>query len=221
MVFPSPDPIWIVELFKFLCMFLIGAVLLVRWRRADVHFYTDIPFLFGVGMFFAGAAESIDFFFDSGLAADTLGLMEYTLLFRQFRITLTGFVLLLWLFASLRVWIPERKELVYGITVVYTIAFLAAAWLAPTMDFLQLMVLPFLAIASFTFILTFLLAWYWKRLPDVHGLLASVGAIVAFIGQMIKNPLLVVGLTWVSELIDLLGIAMIAASLYIKPGYAK
>lgn len=221
MAFPSPDPLWIVELAKLILMFLIGAILLLRWYRADVRFYTDIPFLFGTAMFFAGTAEGIDFFIDSGLAESLFGLLTYTLPLYQIRVSLTVITLTLWLFASVLIWTSDRKTTGYAITIIYAIATLAAIWLSPTIEIVRFALLPFLAIAFFVFIITFTLAWYWKRLPDVHGLIMSIGAIIALVGQVLKNPLDAMGIIWVSEFIDLLGIIILASGLLIKPKYAQ
>ncbi len=221
MAFPTPDPLWIVELAKMVAMFLIGMILLLRWFRAEVHFYTDIPFLFGIAMFFAGSAEGIDFFFDSGLAESLLGIVTYTLPIYQIRVSLTVFTLTLWLFASVLIWTTDRKMAGYAITIIYGIATLAAIWLSPAIETVRLALLPFLAIAFIVFIITFLLAWHWKRLPDVNGLIMSIGAIIALIGQVLKNPLDAIGIIWVSELIDLVGIILLTAGLLIRPKYSS
>ncbi len=221
MAFPSPDPVWIVESLKMLAMFLIGIILLYRWFRADVRFFTDIPFLFGIAMFFAGAAEGIDFFFDSGLTESLIGLPTYILPIYQFRVSLTVFTLTLWLFASVLIWTTDRRLTGYSITIIYGLLTLAVIWLSPTIEFVRFALLPFLAIAFFVFILTFMLAWYWKRLPDVNGLIMSIGAIIALVGQIIKNPLDGMGIIWVSEFIDLVGIIILTAGLLIKPRYAR
>ncbi|MFW9831578.1 MAG: hypothetical protein ACFFD8_07370 [Candidatus Thorarchaeota archaeon] len=221
MVFPSPNPVWIVELGKLILMFLIGGILLFRWYRAEVRFYTDIPFLFGIAMFFAGAAEGIDFFIDSGLAESLLGLITYTLPLYQIRVSLTVITLTLWLAASVLIWTTDRKITGYAITLIYAIATLAAIWFSPTIEIVRFALLPFLAIAFFVFIITFMLAWYWKRLPDVNGLIMSIGAIIALAGQVLKNPLDAMGIIWVSELIDLIGIIILTAGLLIKPHYSR
>jgi hypothetical protein len=49
MAFPSPDPLWILELVKVLILLALGVLLLIRWFRAESRFYTDIPFLFALG----------------------------------------------------------------------------------------------------------------------------------------------------------------------------
>jgi len=221
MAFPSADPLWIFELGKLTIMFLIGLLLLFRWYRADVHYFTDIPFLFGIGMFFAGAAEAVDVFFDSGLAENIIGFTSYTLQFYQLRVSLTLFTLSLWLLASVLIWTSERRRLGFGLTLMYALIALAAIWLSNTIELVRLVLLPFLAIAFIAFIITFLTAWFMKRLPDVHGLVMSIGAIIALVGQVLKNPLDALGIIWVSELVDLIGIIILVAGLLIKPKYNR
>lgn len=221
MAFPSADPLWIFELGKIITMFLIGILLFYRWFRAEARFFTDIPFLFGIGMFFAGAAEAIDVFFDSGLASDTIGLATYTLPFYQLRVSLTVFTLSLWLLASVLIWTSERRKMGFAITVIFALAAIAAIWLSTTIEIVRFVLLPFLATAFLAFIITFMTAWYLKRLPDVHGLIMSIGAVIALVGQVLKNPLDAMGIIWVSELIDLIGMITLTAGLLIRPKYNR
>jgi hypothetical protein len=49
----------------------------------------------------------------------------------------------------------------------------------------------------------------------------AIGVIIAMIGQALKVPLSTMGLTWISEITDLVGLSILALGLLIKPGYAK
>jgi hypothetical protein len=109
----------------------------------------------------------------------------------------------------------------YSLILLYFVGIQAAVWLPLTQQEIMFWILPFLFTLIIAFILTFVLAWALKRLPDVHGLIMAVGAIIAMIGQGFKTTLAAMQLMWVSELIDLLGLTILALGLFIKPGYAK
>jgi hypothetical protein len=64
-------------------------------------------------------------------------------------------------------------------------------------------------------------AWYMKRLPDVHGLLMSIGVLITMAGQILKNPLDAIGLLWLSELVDLIGMIVLVSGLVIRPKYSS
>jgi len=212
--FPSSDPLWLVEIFKVVIVAASGGVLLFRWWRAERHFYTDTPFLFSWGFFFIAAGEAVDSIFHSGIA-------PYVLNAFKVRSSLLGCGLLFFFIATVLIWFVERRRLGYLLTILYMVLYLTAAWLAPTEDLVRMWTMPFLIIVFIGFVSTFLLAWAMKRLPDVHGLIMSLGGGVAVIGQLLKNPLGALGIMWASELIDLLGLTILCLGLLIKPRYAK
>jgi hypothetical protein len=165
-------------------------------------------------MLFAASAEAIDVLMDSAILPVDLVLFKV-------RTTLTSITLLFYLIATLLIWLNERPRLSAVIVIVYMSILLAVVWIAPSIDLVRLWAMPILFALFITFVITFILAWYWKRLPDVHGLVMSIGVIIAMIGQALKVPLSGIGLTWVSELTDLLGLSILALGLLIRPGYAK
>jgi hypothetical protein len=204
----------IIEIFKVFVMTLIGVILLAKWFRGKNRFYTDMPFLFGIAMLFAAVGESLDVLMD-------LAILPPELVIFKIRTTIVTFTLIFWLIATLLIWFNERPRLGYLIIIIYLAVLLSVTWLAPEINLVRLWVMPFLFVLFIVFIVTFILAWYWKRLPDVHGLVMAIGVIIAMFGQALKVPLSITGLTWVSEILDLIGLSILALGLLIKPGYAK
>jgi hypothetical protein len=206
--------LWIVEVFKVFVQLTIGGVLLYRWYRAERHYYTDMPFLFGLSLLFAAGGESIDAWHDYN------GIIPDLFIFR-IRTTFATMTLILYLVATVLIWLSERMRVGYSLILIYFAGVQAAVWLPLTQQEIMLWMLPFLFALIIAFIITFFLVWALKRLPDVHGLIMAIGAIIAMIGQGSKTALAAMGIMWVSELIDLLGLTILALGLFIKPGYAK
>jgi hypothetical protein len=219
MAFPSADPTWLVEIFKSIIIAATGLFLLWRWQRAERHFKTDMPFLFGLGFLSIAAGTAVDGAFRSEIAS-------YTLFAFQIRTMFLGIGLIFLLTSAVMVWFVERKTLGYALVGVFTVLFLVVTWLAPiwlgaTEAVVRLSAMPFLLIVAIGVVSTFLIAWYMKRLPDVHGLVMAFGVGVTMIGQLLKNPLSAIQMMWASELIDLLGLIIVFVGFQIKPGYAK
>lgn len=219
MAFPSADPTWLVDLFKSAIIAATGLFLLWRWRRAQRHFYSDMPFLFGLGFLSIAAGTAVDGVFRSEIAT-------YTLFAFQIRTMLLGLGLIFLLTSAVMVWFIERRRLGYSLVGVFTVSFLTATWLVPiwlgsTEAVVRLAAMPFLLIVAVGVVSTFILAWYMKRLPDVHGLVMAFGVGVTMVGQLLKNPLSVMGIMWVSELVDLLGLVIVFLGFQVQPGYAK
>ncbi len=214
MVFPSPDPIWIVEILKVIVIATCGGFLLYRWQKAERHFFTDLPFLFACAFFLLAAGEAVDATFHSGIAT-------YELIFFQFRALFIGLGIIFILYATVTVWFVERRLLGNLLIVLFTVLFFIAIILATTMELVRLYAMPFLLVGYICLLATFLIAYLLKRLPDVHGLVICIGGAIGMVGQFLKTPLEGLGIMWVSELIDLLGIIILALGLVIKPGYSK
>lgn len=206
--------LWIVEIFKVFVQVTIGGVLLFRWYRAERHYYTDMPFLFGMSLLFAAGGESIDAWHDYHNVIPDLFIF-------RIRTTFVAMTLLLYLIATILIWLSERMRLRYSLILLYLVGIQAAIWLPLTQQEIMFWILPFLFALIIAFIITFVLVWALKRLPDVHGLIMAVGAIIAMIGQGFKTTLATMGFMWVSEVIDLIGLTILALGLFIKPGYAK
>jgi hypothetical protein len=204
----------IIEILKVVVMILIGCILLAKWFRGTNRYYTDMPFLFGIALLFAAAGESLDVLMD-------LSILPSELVIFKIRTTIVAFTLIFYLITTVLIWLNDRPRLGVVIIVSYLVVLLVVIWLAPEINLVRLWVMPLLFALFIVFVATFILAWYWKRLPDVHGLVMAIGVIIALFGQVLKVPLSSVGLTWVSEIIDLVGLSILALGLLIKPGYAK
>lgn len=173
-----------------------------------------MPFLFGIAMFFAAAGESIDVLMD-------LAFLSAELIFFQIRTTIVAGTLFFYLTATILIWFVDRRRLGYLIILLYMIAVITLIWIAPTIEAVRLYTMPLLLALFILFIVTFITVWYMKRLPDVHGLVMAIGVIIAMFGQVGKIFLAPVSLIWVSEIIDLVGLSVLALGLLIRPGYAK
>ena len=214
MVFPSPDPLWIIELTKVIIMFALAALLLLRWNRAERRFFTDIPFLFGLGFLILAGAESVDVLIHSGL------FLPYDLMTFKIRAAFTATSLGFFLYPTTLIWITERRRIGNLIPLIYILSVLLIILLAPTEQLLRLLVIPFMLIVYIGFTVSFFLAWMLKRLPDVHGLIISIGGTVTIIGQILK-VFIPIHLVWISEIVEIIGLVILWGGLNIKPGYGK
>jgi hypothetical protein len=209
MAFPSPDPLWILELVKVIILFALGILLLLRWTRAERRFYSDIPFLFALGFFILSGAESVDVLIHSGL------LPPFDLITYKIRASFTATSLGFFLYPTLLIWITERRRIRDLIPIIYIIAVLLIILLAPTEQLLRILLIPFMLVVYVGFTVSFFLAWMWKRLTEVHGLLISLGGTVTILGQILKVFMLP-SLVWISEVIEILGLIILWGGLNIK-----
>lgn len=215
MVNPVAEPIvWIIEIFKIFVQILIGGLLFFRWYRTERHFYTDMPFLFAFSLFFAAIGESVEVGFDTGI-------LPITLDFFKIRATIVTMSFVFYFLATMLIWLDEHRRTSHVLTLTYTILFLITIWVAPSIELVRLWAMPFLLIVFVLFIITFLWVWWMKRLPEVHGLILTIGVLIAMVGQFSKTPLDAIGLLWLSEIIDLIGLIVFAAGFFIKPRYAR
>ncbi len=217
MQFPSPDPLWIIEIFKVTVLFALSTLLFWKWGRAERRFYTDFPFLIALAILFIAFGECMEIIVHSGLAVFTLELFKL-------RASITGISMLMILFIIIRIWLAENMRIGWVLMAIFAITFFTAIALAPTMELAQLFAIAFLPIIMIVFVITFLWAWRLRRLPDVHSLVLVLGVIILMTAQVIKAVLQVIGLAylvWITELVDLLGYTILATSFLIKPGWAK
>lgn len=214
MAFPSPDPLWILELVKVIILFALGLLLLIRWGRAERRFYTDIPFLFALGFFILAGAESVDVLIHSGL------LPPFDLFTYKIRAAFTAISLGFFLYPTLLIWISERRRTRNLIPIIYIISVLLIILVSPTEQLLRLLLIPFMLVVYIGFTVSFFLAWMWKRLTEVHGLLISIGGTVTILGQILKvfiPPTLV----WISEVVEIFGLIILWGGLNIKTQTVK
>ncbi|MHA2429185.1 MAG: hypothetical protein ACXADB_14280, partial [Candidatus Hermodarchaeia archaeon] len=94
----------LIEISKVLVMSFIGAILLAKWLRGENRFLTDMPFLFGIAMFFAAAGESLDVVMD-------LGILPADLVIFKVRTTITSFTMLFYLITTVLIWLNDRPRL--------------------------------------------------------------------------------------------------------------
>ncbi|MFX1317990.1 MAG: hypothetical protein ACFE9D_00955 [Promethearchaeota archaeon] len=214
MQFPSPDPLWLLELAKVIILFALGFLLLIRWFRAERRFYTDIPFLFAIGFFILAGAESVDVLIHSGL------LPPFDLFTYKIRAAFTAISLAFFLYPTLLIWVSERRRLRDMTPIIYIILVLLIVALTPTELLLRLLLIPFMLVVYVGFTISFFAAWMMGRLAEVHGLIISIGGTVTILGQILK-VFLPITLVWVSEVIEILGLIILWAGLNIKSGRTK
>ena len=209
MAFPSPDPLWLLELVKVLILFALGFLLILRWFRAERRFYTDIPFLFALGFFILAGAESVDVLIHSELFP------PFDLLTYKIRAAFTAISLGFFLYPTLLIWISERRRIRDSMPIIYIISVILIIFFAPTEQLLRLLLIPFMLVVYIGFTISFFVAWMMKRLTEVHGLLISLGGTVTIVGQIFK-VFLPPTLVWISEVVEILGLVILWAGLNIK-----
>ncbi|MGQ4914289.1 MAG: hypothetical protein ACP6IU_05995 [Candidatus Asgardarchaeia archaeon] len=203
----------ILEFMKVIIQFGLAFTLFTRWFKARVHFFTDIPFIFGVTMFSIASGELLDALMDYGILNKTLSLYQIRIL-----VLFVGAIFLVYLICL--IWLRDNV-LQQGVLVgSYATVFIAIVFISSSIEKLLFYVSVLLAFVMIPGIITFFMIWRLKRIPELNSGLIFIGGVIILIGQFAEYILLESGLLWVCEFVDLIGWIFMLLALFIKPSYA-
>jgi len=203
----------ILEFMKVIIQFGLAFTLFTRWFKARVHFFTDIPFIFGVTMFSIASGELLDALMDYGILNKTLSLYQIRIL-----VLFVGAIFLVYLICL--IWLRDNV-LQQGVLVgSYATVFIAIVFISSSIEKLLFYVSVLLAFVMIPGIITFFMIWRLKRIPELNSGLIFIGGVTILIGQFAEYILLESGLLWVCEFVDLIGWIFMLLALFIKPSYA-
>ncbi|MHA1916712.1 MAG: hypothetical protein ACTSUV_00140 [Candidatus Ranarchaeia archaeon] len=199
----------LVEVAKAITELVLGFVLINKWKKSFNRMYTDLPFLFGLSIVMVGLGESMDAVMDLGLIMYSVEIFKIRWLFL---VAMMGFML----FALTNIWIHNRKVLKTIIPVLFSGSWLLISLILPDRASLYQVLIIYLGVFLVPFVITFSLLYIHKRLPEVNSGMLLLGIFIMMIGQFSKSAFLLIGILWISELIDLFGFVFISYG-FIKP----
>jgi hypothetical protein len=187
---------------------LCGLVLLKSWVVSKKRYFSDLPFVLALMFLTLFVAKCIDFyilvnFTSSSTSAEYLAVLSI-------RYVIMAINTIEILFAVLIVWNRSRVLVNLGIIAGYSAVW--TLWLLSAKDFSSLsrslyLVAPvlILLVATFTF------TYFQKRLTSkFNSLHVTIGTVIYVVSQIIRPALANMGggdwgLSWISEIIDLVG----------------
>ena len=203
----------ILEFMKVIIQFGLAFTLFTRWFKARVHFFTDIPFIFGVTMFSIASGELLDALMDYGILNKTLSLYQIRIL-----VLFVGAIFLVYLICL--IWLRDNILQQCVLVGSYATAFATVVFVSSSIEKLLFYVSVLLAFVMIPGIITFFMIWRLKRIPELNSGLIFIGGVTILIGQFAEYILLESGLLWVCEFVDLIGWIFMLLALFIKPSYA-
>ncbi|MHA1410948.1 MAG: hypothetical protein ACTSQY_11695, partial [Candidatus Odinarchaeia archaeon] len=159
--------------------FLLSGILLYKWNRADVKYYSDLPFLFGITIFLVGVSGLIKLVYV--IFPFTTELMLYQI--RGVMICITGTTMMA---AVLKIWLFERPKAIVIGSSLYAITFLAILFLSTTPQQIVTLTSPLVATNIILIIITFGIAYAKKRLPMINSPLLILGSLLILVGQVVR-----------------------------------
>jgi len=204
----------LIELLKTAVEINLGLLLLNKWRKSLNPMYTDLPFIFGLALAMIGVGEAFDAFGD-------LGFFEYTIVLFKIRWLFIVAMMTISLFGLTHIWMPNHQKTKTGIPMIFGGSWLAVAMLLPDRYTLYQVLIGYLVVFFIPYILTFILIYYYRRLPEVNSGILVIGMVIILIGQISKSSLMILGLLSVSEFIDLIGFSLTYVAFAKPPKWTK
>jgi len=198
---------------KVIIQFGLAFTLFARWFRARIHFFTDIPFIFGVTMLSIASGELLDVLMDYGILDKTLSLYQIRIL-----VLFVGAIFLVYLICL--IWLRDNILQQCVLVGSYATAFATVVFVSSSIEKLLFYVSVLLAFVMIPGIITFFMIWRLKRIPELNSGLIFIGGVTILIGQFAEYVLLKSGLLWICEFVDLIGWSFMLSALFIKPSYA-
>ncbi len=204
----------IIEIIKTIVEINLGLLLLNKWRKSFHPMYTDLPFLFGLALTFVGVGEGFDAFGD-------LGFFEYTIFLFKIRWLFIVAMMTVSMFSLMQIWMPKRPRVKIAVPTLFGGSWLAISMLLPDRFTLYQVLIGYLTVFFVPYIITFILIYYYRRLPEVNSGILVIGMFVVLLGQISKSTFLAIGLLWISELIDLVGFSLVYVAFVKLPKWAE
>ncbi|HMF30742.1 MAG TPA: hypothetical protein VKK79_04975 [Candidatus Lokiarchaeia archaeon] len=210
-------------------LFGFGAYLFYSWGKAPRRYFSDFPFLMGVSFTALAASKIFDIILYGmflGVDYASLNTWDPRLVWGYARWLLILVVVVPLLYANLCVWLANRPRtrllIVMGFAAGFATFILSAQSYSALNAMLPLLVLP----PGVLTVVTFLFAYLHQRLPNVHGLLVSLGWVGYIISSIIRPSLMKIGnppwgLVIVSELIDMVMWIIIFLGFVLHPKFSQ
>ncbi len=194
---------------RIIVSFACGGLLLRSWLHSKKRYFSDFPFVFSLMFFTLAMAKIFDTFIaaafipgDPSMAFLSWIRLRYTVMAIN-TIEMLAIVLIIW-FRSKR----KASILIFsGYSLAWFIVLLVASNYETISKSLSYLVVPVMIALIFTFVFTY----RQKRLVNkFNSLVVAIGTIIYAASQFIRPALTNIGssawgLTWLSELIDLIG----------------
>nr|MDO8110755.1 hypothetical protein [Candidatus Sigynarchaeota archaeon] len=198
---------------RIIVSFACGGLLLRSWLRSKKRFFSDFPFVFSLMFFTLAVAKIIDAFIaaafvpgDPSMAFLSWIRLRYSVMAIN-TIEMLAIILIIW-FRSKR----KASILIFsGYSLAWILVLLVASSYETISKTLSYLVVPVMIALIFTFVFTY----RQKRLVNkFNSLVVAIGTIIYAASQFIRPSLTNMGssawgLTWLSELIDLIAWALI------------
>ena len=178
---------------------LLSIELILIWRSYENRLLTDLPLLFGLSFIFQGANMLMQTLVLAGVFPDTLD-------FLRVRACVIYFVMTPPLPGLLQIWAHKYKRYHSRVLLAYTVYWFVVVVLAPSAVVLMGLLYPIMMIPGIGFIITFAITWRTGRLKEIRSDLALLGLVVIIVSQSLKIPLRPLGLSFVSDILNAIGI---------------
>jgi hypothetical protein len=185
-----------VQAFKAISEIMLALLLLRKWQSHKPHYFTDLPFMYGLVFLTLGLGENVDVLLDAEILAALVETQKFRLMFVVIAVSIMCFSLF-------QIWIPKRKRIKYG-----AISAFGASWgiltaLSPTREAIYLLAAGYLLALIVPYSITYYLVYKHRRLPEIDARFILVAMVFLVVGQGLKTWFLTHGILWISEGIDL------------------
>jgi hypothetical protein len=193
---------------------VLAGVLFYKWNQANVRFYSDLPFLFGIAILFVGISGLIN------LVYTIVPFLSELLIFqiRGVIICFTGATMIL---AILKIWLFEKPKAVITGGILYSITFLTIIFLSTTPEQIVSLTSPLIGINVILVIVTFGIAYLKKRLPMINPPLLIVGSLIILIGQFSRVIIPGSEFIFFGDILNIVGWIIFTTGFLFKAPYFK
>lgn len=187
---------------------LCGLVLLKSWLVSKKRYFSDFPFVLALMFLTLFVGKCIDLYIVVNFTRSSTSAEYFTVL--SFRYVILAINTVEMLFSVLIIWNRPRVLVNLGIIAGYSAVWIV--WLLSAKDFSSLsrslyLVAPVLILVVATFVFTY----FQKRLTSkFNSLHVTIGTVVYVVSQLLRPALANIGggewgLSWICEVIDLVG----------------
>ena len=192
---------------------LICGYLFKLWYNQENRLLTDLPLMFGITFITQSINNLILVLPAVGLVADTIELFR----FRSIIIIGTAFPMLVVL---ITIWLPKMKKHHSKIIALLALYWVIVALSAPTDQVIMMMHLPVIFALTMGMVVTFSITWKTGRLKEVRSELIVFSFLIGLVGQVLKVPLMNMGLDVLGHIIT--AVATVSATIGLaNPWYRR
>ena len=194
--------------------FLLSAILIFKWARVKIKFYSDLPFLFGVSILFIGFSTLLNLIYSITFFIQEIILFQA----RGVLICITAVTMFI---GVLKIWLPENYKLLISGGLIYTISFLTILFISTSPTQIVAYTSPFIAINIILVVATFGVVYVKHRLPLINSPLIILGSLVILISQLVKAFSPILSLLLIPDLISIIGWSIFTLGFLLKAPYFR